>query len=309
MTGRILFTLAAALILAAPASVTSAAAQAGPPPLSLSVEEPAGVSWFAAIDGEAQGPFTQEQILERGLAPETLVWRDGMAGWTALGEVEELRRPPTDVVVRPPPLPSEDDDGIEYFVAVDGASSDALSREEVARRIAAGSIDGSTLIWHEGMTDWETLSGSSLASLLEEPDTPDTPVTPEELDGADVIVGSWTGRVSQPVDGLPTPVEIEITAVYDRDGNFSYSGSGAMDLSGQGIPQPVRLDVAVEGTWRVVSQASNRVRTRVSGTLEMAAPELDLTESEPLDETIVLEIVDRDTIRDEDGNVFARSPG
>ena len=130
MTGRILFTLAAALILAAPASVTSAAAQAGPPPLSLSVEEPAGVSWFAAIDGEAQGPFTQEQILERGLAPETLVWRDGMGVGRRWGRWRNCAVRPRTSFVRPPPLPSEDDDGIEYFVAVDGASSDALSREE-----------------------------------------------------------------------------------------------------------------------------------------------------------------------------------
>lgn len=314
MTGRILSTLAAAFLLITPVSMTSTAAQGGPPPLSpppsgspppvsLSVAEPSGMAWFAAIDGQPQGPFTEAQIRERGLAPETLVWREGMPAWTALQEVPELRGPPTDVVVRPPPLPPEPRDETVYFVAENGASSAALSRDDVARRIAAGSVDGSTLVWHDGMAAWEPLDETRLASLLDEPVCCALPPN-----AADAIVGNWQGRVTLPVDGLG-PVDIAITAVFGGDGTFSYSGSGMMDLSSRGVDQPVRLEVAVEGTWRAEAQGANRVRADLSGTMRMAAPDLDLTETEPLNEVITFDIIDRDTVRDDEGNVLTRTPG
>lgn len=72
-----------------------------PPPL------PQAVTFHAAINGTQQGPFDQNAL--RGLAgqgqvnPSTLVWRAGMAGWTAAGQVPELAaifQP-----VGPPPLP------------------------------------------------------------------------------------------------------------------------------------------------------------------------------------------------------------
>jgi hypothetical protein len=315
MTGRILPTLAVAFLLIAPVSMTPAAAQAGPPPLaSPSTEEPVGASWFAAIDGQSQGPFTEEQIRDRGLAPDTLVWRDGMQDWTTLAQVPELNEVSATVAVVPPPLPRPPEDTTEYFVEENGTPSPAMTREEIARRIAAGSIDGSTLVWHEGMAGWETLDKTQLSSLLSGPSSAnrvvhDTPDTPDTLDALDIVIGRWQGRISQPVDGLPTPVDLAITAVFGRDGSFSYSGNGMMDLRSQGVEQPVRLEVAVEGTWQAEAQAPNRVRANLSGTIRMAAPELDMTETEPLVEVITLDIIDRDTIRDDEGNVFSRSPG
>ena len=53
--------------------------------------------WFYAKDGEQHGPVEAEDIRERlksgDLSNGTLVWREGMAQWTALGEVLELREP------------------------------------------------------------------------------------------------------------------------------------------------------------------------------------------------------------------------
>ncbi len=121
-------------------------------------------------------------------------------------------------------------------------------------------------------------------------------------------MGNWQGRVTLPVDGLG-PVDIAITAVFGGDGTFSYSGSGMMDLSSRGVDQPVRLEVAVEGTWRAEAQGANRVRADLSGTMRMAAPDLDLTETEPLNEVITFDIIDRDTVRDDEGNVLTRTPG
>ena len=53
--------------------------------------------WFYAKDGEQHGPVEAEDIRSRlqsgDLSNGTLVWREGMAQWSPLGEVLELRDP------------------------------------------------------------------------------------------------------------------------------------------------------------------------------------------------------------------------
>lgn len=53
--------------------------------------------WFYAKDGEQQGPVAAEVIRERlragDITDATLVWKEGMAQWSPLGEVLELREP------------------------------------------------------------------------------------------------------------------------------------------------------------------------------------------------------------------------
>lgn len=61
-------------------------------------------SWYLAINGQQQGPFSQTRI-QQGLAsglytPDTLVWRQGFANWIAMGQVPELMQP----TFSPPPM-------------------------------------------------------------------------------------------------------------------------------------------------------------------------------------------------------------
>ncbi|MFN0284385.1 MAG: SPFH domain-containing protein [Kineosporiaceae bacterium] len=64
------------------------AAPAPPPPL------PAGEQWFLGVDGQQQGPFDTASLAGRaasgGLSPDTLVWKAGMAQWTAAKDVPEV---------------------------------------------------------------------------------------------------------------------------------------------------------------------------------------------------------------------------
>lgn len=83
-----------------PAPVSS-----GPPPLPGAATAP---QWFAAMGGKQAGPFDQEAL--RGHAAlgeitrDTLVWREGMSGWTKAGEVGDLAGLFSAV---PPPLPPQ----------------------------------------------------------------------------------------------------------------------------------------------------------------------------------------------------------
>lgn len=60
-----------------------------PPPV------PAAVRYFYALDGVQQGPISFDQLkalfANRTVNRESLIWKQGMSGWTALQEVEELK--------------------------------------------------------------------------------------------------------------------------------------------------------------------------------------------------------------------------
>jgi len=77
-----------------------ATAPAAPPPL------PAQIQLFVALNGQQAGPFDTaalQQMVQSGqLTRETLVWKQGMASWTAAGQVQELAGVFGTV---PPPLP------------------------------------------------------------------------------------------------------------------------------------------------------------------------------------------------------------
>ncbi|MGE3803362.1 MAG: SPFH domain-containing protein [Gemmataceae bacterium] len=71
-----------------------------PPPL------PTAAAFFAAIDGQQGGPFDMGTLAAKAregkLTRSTLVWKQGMAGWTAAESVPELQ---SLFAAMPPPLP------------------------------------------------------------------------------------------------------------------------------------------------------------------------------------------------------------
>lgn len=79
------------------------AAGAMPPPM------PVAVQYFYAVNGGQQGPVSFDQLkalfANRTINRDSLVWKQGMANWTALQEVEELKSFLGGNT--PPPLPSK----------------------------------------------------------------------------------------------------------------------------------------------------------------------------------------------------------
>ena len=80
----------------------TAASAATPPPM------PSQVLYYYALNGAQQGPVTLDQLRAlfagRTINRESLVWKQGMANWTALQEVEELKSFLGGST--PPPLPN-----------------------------------------------------------------------------------------------------------------------------------------------------------------------------------------------------------
>jgi uncharacterized protein (TIGR00266 family) len=65
--------------------------------------------WYLVLNGAQAGPFTQEDVLARLRAGQidraTLVFGQGMAQWTPLGQVPELANAPAGGFAPPPPPP------------------------------------------------------------------------------------------------------------------------------------------------------------------------------------------------------------
>jgi membrane protease subunit (stomatin/prohibitin family) len=82
-------------------SAPAATSAAAPPPLPGMVAE-----WWFALNGQQSGPYNLSQLSQfratGQLTPESLVWKQGLAGWMAASQVAELQSvfPPV-----PPPLP------------------------------------------------------------------------------------------------------------------------------------------------------------------------------------------------------------
>jgi hypothetical protein len=74
---------------------------AAPPPLPTA-------EWFIGVNGQQQGPFDLGALAAQAsagtLTRETLVWKNGMAAWTAAGQVPELG---SAFAAVPPPLPPQ----------------------------------------------------------------------------------------------------------------------------------------------------------------------------------------------------------
>ncbi len=73
-----------------------------PPPV------PAETSYFVAVNGAQTGPFPLSQLTQQAssgqFTKDSLVWKNGMAAWTAAGQVPELESVFGSV---PPPLPPQ----------------------------------------------------------------------------------------------------------------------------------------------------------------------------------------------------------
>lgn len=78
------------------------AAAGAPPPV------PQPTMFFVAVNGQQSGPFPIDQLQAQATSGQftrdSLVWKNGMAGWTAAGEVPELQ---SLFAAVPPPLPPQ----------------------------------------------------------------------------------------------------------------------------------------------------------------------------------------------------------
>lgn len=79
---------------------------AGGPPGAAPPPPPPVATWHVAVNGATKGPYSLQQIAagvaSGEVASDTLVWTEGMSGWTAAGQVPQLS---SSFGATPPPPP------------------------------------------------------------------------------------------------------------------------------------------------------------------------------------------------------------
>lgn len=142
------------------------------------------VYYHVRIRGTTLGPFRQQQmqqLIQRGqLTRMHEVSKDG-ASWQKAGEVPELFSPAKQQAADAPtpqqPGGSETDtqvsvaatpsaSGVVWFYAIAGKEYGPLSESALARLLQDGVISEDTLVWRDGMAQWETLRTTPLAEHL-----------------------------------------------------------------------------------------------------------------------------------------------
>ena len=61
------------------------------------------MNYFIIENNKQQGPFSLQELNDKNLTPDRLVWTEGMADWNPAGDVEELKS-----ILRPSPLTPPD---------------------------------------------------------------------------------------------------------------------------------------------------------------------------------------------------------
>lgn len=86
---------------------------------------------FFIIDrnGQQAGPFSFDQLVQKGISPETLVWKQGMADWTPAWKVEELRAVLEAVEANQSNQNAQKQEGVQQDFQQQGANQQQVQQE------------------------------------------------------------------------------------------------------------------------------------------------------------------------------------
>lgn len=86
---------------------------------------------FFIIDrnGQQAGPFSFDQLVQKGISPETLVWKQGMADWTPAWKVEELKAVLEAVEANQSNQNAQKQEGVQQDFQQQGANQQQVQQE------------------------------------------------------------------------------------------------------------------------------------------------------------------------------------
>ena len=98
-----------------------------------------------AVNRQAEGPFSLEEILKKEISPETLVWKTGMENWVKAEELPELS-----VLFQPIEVVTPEE-RIWYAMINGNRQVGPLSITELINE----GLNLETPVWKAGMPDWQ----------------------------------------------------------------------------------------------------------------------------------------------------------
>lgn len=125
-----------------------------PPPMPVpsSLSPPLVMSWHYLLNGQQLGPVdeaTLQQLLTGGsLTAETLLWREGMAGWLPVREAASHLLP---VVV-------------EWFYLFNGQQVGPVSEKDLRTWLQEGRLSADCMVWSAGLSEWQEARRAGLVA-------------------------------------------------------------------------------------------------------------------------------------------------
>lgn len=80
-------------------------------------------------NGQQAGPFSFDQLVQKGISPETLVWKQGMADWTPAWKVEELKAVLEAVEANQSNQKAQKQEGVQQDFQQQGANQQQVQQE------------------------------------------------------------------------------------------------------------------------------------------------------------------------------------
>jgi TM2 domain-containing membrane protein YozV len=113
------------------------------------------LGYYVSEGGRQQGPFTVEQFRRTGIAPDVMVWADGLPEWRRADQVPAL----AGVILRPtPPMGSPQQADRIWTVHDQGRQYGPHTLTEIAMLVGVGTITSAAMAWRAGSPQWEPVS-------------------------------------------------------------------------------------------------------------------------------------------------------
>ena len=135
----------------------------------------------------------------------------------------------------PPPLAL----ALRVFYTVGGQTLGPLNAEQLKAKIAAGEIGQQTLVWMEGMAEWQAAATvAAIAPFL-------AGVPPAlKFDATAYLVGTWEQVGTMPMEGIGQ-AQVQTSVTYRADGTLTGFGT----VTSQSYYGPITLTISSQGTW------------------------------------------------------------
>lgn len=190
--------------------------------------------------------------------------------------------------VQPPPVLTN------VYLSNNGTSIGPFGKGQLKQMIQTGRLTPETFVWIPGMATWA--KASTVAELKPFLETAFNPQT--------FMVGVWR------VQGAKVPVGAQLAVV---DGTTNYMADGRyvtraqIRTMGGGGQLPDFIDLVGNGTYRVRSTAANTITVDSDDTATFTSTQSGQSQTTQGSSSATYAIVDKNTMRDEHGNLITRA--
>lgn len=130
--------------------------------------------WFLNHRGHLQGPFSDEQIIERiveqSLGPDDLIYLEGEAHWRPLSEINQFKKSLKEAAALKGDMPTQEDSKWVVLIRKSKKKREQkgpFDTNEVRKLLKSGQLHLSDYIWRPGMKEWYRVQ--SFPELFQDP--------------------------------------------------------------------------------------------------------------------------------------------